>query len=141
MKLLLASSEVHPYSKSGGLADMVGALAKALGREGHRVGVVTPLYRGMRERFPKMLWFDYQLNLPLGFEWVLAQVFTLEPSEGVTVYFVDCPRFFDRPGLYNENHTDYADNAHRFVYFSKCAAHLARYLSWQPELVHVHDWQ
>jgi len=141
MRLLLASSEVHPYSKSGGLADMVGALAKALGRAGHQVGVVTPLYRGIREKFPELQWLDYSLNLPLGVEWVQAQVFTLRPSEGVTIYFVDCHRFYDRPGLYNENNTDFADNAQRFIFFSKCATHLARYLPWQPEILNVHDWQ
>ena len=52
MKVLLASAEVHPYSKTGGLADMVGALAKALARAGLRVGLVTPLYQGILERFP-----------------------------------------------------------------------------------------
>ena len=52
MNILLASSEVHPYSKTGGLADMVGALGKALARAGHEARIVTPLYRGIRERFP-----------------------------------------------------------------------------------------
>ena len=51
MKILLASSELHPYSKTGGLADMVGALAKFLAKAGHRVGVVTPLYRGIQEKY------------------------------------------------------------------------------------------
>ena len=141
MKLLLASSEVHPFSKSGGLADMVAALAKALGRAGHQVGLVTPLYRGIREKFPGLKWFDYGLNVPLGSEWKGAQVFTLEPSENLTIYFVDAPEFFDRPALYGERGSDYADNARRFVFFSKCVAHLARYLPWAPELVNVHDWQ
>ena len=54
MKILLASSEVHPFSKTGGLADMVGALGKALARAGHEVRMVTPLYRGIREQFPEM---------------------------------------------------------------------------------------
>ena len=66
MRILLASSEVHPYSKTGGLGDMVGALAKALGRAGHQVGVVTPLYRGIRERFPQIRKFDWWIDLPLG---------------------------------------------------------------------------
>ena len=52
MKILLASSEVHPFSKTGGLADMVGALGKALARAGHEARIVTPLYRGIREKFP-----------------------------------------------------------------------------------------
>jgi starch synthase len=141
MKLLLASSEVHPYSKSGGLADMVAALAKALGRAGHQVGLVTPLYRGIRERFPDIQPFSYQLDLPLGKDWASARVWTHQPSEGLTIYFIDRPEFYDRAALYSEHGFDYADNAHRFIFFSKCVAHLARYLPWQPELVHVHDWQ
>src|SRR5262245_16380124 len=141
MRVLLASSEVHPYSKSGGLADMVAALAKALGRAGHQVGVVTPLYRGIRERFPEIRWQDYYLNLPLGQEWHRAEVWTLQPSEGVTIYFIHRPEFYDRGSLYNEGGRDYPDNAHRFIFFSKCVAHLARYHSLQPELIHLHDWQ
>jgi starch synthase len=72
---------------------------------------------------------------------VRGQVFTLRPHEGVTIQFVDCPQFYDRPGLYNENNIDYRDNAQRFIFFSKCVAHLARYLPLRPEIVHVHDWQ
>ena len=109
MKLLLASSEVHPYSKSGGLADMVAALAKALGRAGCQVGLVTPLYRGIREKFPQLERLDYDLDLPLGLERVTAQVWTLQPSEGLTVYFIDQPDFYDRPGLYNEHNVDWED--------------------------------
>lgn len=141
MRLLLASSEVHPYSKSGGLADMVAALAKALGRAGHQVGLVTPLYRGIRERFPQLQRLDYFLEVPLGDQRIQCEVWTLQPSEGLTVYFIDRPEFYHRSGLYNEGGHDYADNAHRFIFFSKCVAHLARYLPLQPDIVHVHDWQ
>jgi starch synthase len=141
MKVMLASGEVHPYSKSGGLGDMVAALAKTLGRAGHEVAVVTPLYRGIAARFPELARFDYYLDVPLGAERRQAGVFILRPSEGVTVYFIDAPEFFDRAGLYGENHFDYPDNARRFVFFSKCVVHLARYLVSPPEVVHVHDWQ
>ncbi len=141
MKLLLASSEVHPYSKSGGLADMVAALAKALARAGHQVGLVTPLYRGIREKFPALARLDYHIDLPLGPGRMAAQIFTLTPGENLTLYFIDAPELYDRIGIYGENGRDYADNARRFVFFSKCVAHLARYLPWTPELIHVHDWQ
>ena len=141
MRLLLASSEVHPYSKSGGLADMVGALAKALGRAGHEVVVVTPLYRGIRERFTALEPFDYYLDVPLGPERVQAGVWRLPPKEGVTIYFIDHAGFYDRSSLYTEGGSDYADNGQRFIFFSKCVTHMARYLPWRPDLVHVHDWQ
>src|SRR5947207_5046053 len=103
MRILLASSEVHPYSKSGGLADMVGALGKWLGRAGHQVGIVTPLYRGIRERFPEIKKLDWRLDLPLGAVRTQGEVWTLAPSEGLTIYFIDQPRFYDRASFYNEN--------------------------------------
>jgi starch synthase len=141
MKILLASSEVHPFSKTGGLADMVGALGKALARAGHEAGIVTPLYRGVREQFPKMQRVDWWFDLPLGANRVPAELFSLEVEKGLMVYFIRQPEFFDRAGIYMENKVGYADNAGRFIFFSKCVAHLARYLPWRPDIVHVHDWQ
>jgi starch synthase len=141
MKILFASSEVYPFSKTGGLADMVGALGKALARAGHEARIVTPLYRGIREQFPNMERVDWRFDLPLGANLVQAELFSLEVEKGLTVYFVEHPGFFDRAGIYFENNISYTDNAERFIFFSKCVAHLARYLPWQPEIVHVHDWQ
>lgn len=141
MKILLASSEVHPYSKTGGLADMIGAMGKALAQAGHQVGVVTPLYRGIMERFPEIHRVDWKFDLPLGGKWVQAELWSLRPTDRLTVYFVHQPAYFDRAGLYNENGVDYTDNGERFIFFSKCVANLARYLPWQPEIVHVNDWQ
>ena len=142
MKILLASSEVHPYSKTGGLADMAGALAKALAHAGHQVGVVTPLYRGIQERFPAIQKMDWRMDLPLGSDRVQAEVWTLQPGPRFTIYFIHHPQFFQRAGgLYSENGVDYPDNAARFIFFSKAVLHLARYLPWHPEVVHANDWQ
>ncbi len=141
MNVLLASSEVHPFSKTGGLADMVGALGKALARAGHEARIVTPLYRGIRERFPQMRRADWHFDLPLGNRHVQATLWSLEMEKGLMVYFIEQPVFFDRASLYHENDISYADNAERFIFLSKCTVHLARYLPWRPDLVHVHDWQ
>jgi starch synthase len=140
MKILLASSEVYPYSKTGGLADMVGALAKTLARRGHEVGVVTPLYAGVRDKFPEINAFDWQMSMPLGERLVSAKVWTIDPEAHLRLYFID-HAFFQRNSLYQEHDVDYTDNAERFVFFSKAVTHIARYLPWRPELVHVHDWQ
>lgn len=140
MKILLASSEVFPYSKSGGLADMVGALAKALAADGHRAGVVTPLYRGIREKFPEVQPMGLEFRLPIGTRPEAGRVWSTE-AEGVAIYFVEHEEYYNRPALYGEGGQDYPDNAARFIFLSKCVAHLARNLSWEPELVHVHDWQ
>ncbi|HEU5125277.1 MAG TPA: glycogen synthase GlgA [Verrucomicrobiae bacterium] len=141
MRILLASSEVHPYSKTGGLADMVGALGKHLARQGHRVGLVTPLYTGIREKFPQLKQLDFSLKLPLGSHQVVGQIWTLEPAENLTIYFVDQPEFYLRPALYQQDGVDFPDNAERFLFLSKAVVQLARRLPWKPELVHVHDWQ
>src|SRR2546426_11711427 len=124
MRILLASSEVHPYSKTGGLADMVGALAKTLARSGHQVGIVTPLYSGIHERFPELKLLGFPLDFPLATKRVHGEVWRLERSEGFTVYFVDQPVYYQRPELYQKDGEDYADNAERFLFFSMAGAHL-----------------
>ncbi|MGA2556034.1 MAG: glycogen synthase GlgA [Verrucomicrobiota bacterium] len=141
MKILLASSEAYPYSKSGGLADMLGALAKFLGRAGHQVGLVTPLYRCVRSRFPAIQPMDWRLDLPLGGQRIQAKVCVGLQADGETIYFIDYPPFYDRAELYGEHGADYPDNAERFIFFSKCVVNLARYLPWRPEVLHLHDWQ
>src|SRR5437773_11968095 len=110
MKILLASSEVHPFSKTGGLADMVGALGKALANAGDEARIVTPLYRGIREKFPAMRRADWWFNLPLGAKWEQGNLWSLEVGKNLTVYFVEHPKFFDRAGIYFENNISYADS-------------------------------
>lgn len=141
MNILLATSELHPYSKSGGLADMVGALARTLARTGHDTRVVTPLYRGIQEKFPEIRREDWWLEAPLGSRRVQAELYSLRPEPNFTVYFIRKPEFYDRAGYYMENNVGYADNADRFIFFSKCVVHLARYLPWRPAVIHVNDWQ
>jgi starch synthase len=140
MRILLVSSEVHPYSKTGGLADMVGALAKSLARAGHQVGIVTPLYLGIREQLPDLKLFQ-ALDLPLGAQRIHGEVWSIQPQPRLTVYFLDQPSLYHRTALYQVHGVDYPDNAERFIFFSKAAAHLAFQLDWKPELVHAHDWQ
>ncbi len=120
---------------------MVGALAKTLAGCGHRVGLVTPFYAGLRKRFPKVKKLDWKLDLPLGQQRESAEVWTLSVNARLTIYFIRHPVFFERDGLYQEEGVDYPDNAERFVFFSKCVAQLGRHLPWKPELIHVHDWQ
>jgi starch synthase len=141
MKLLLASSEVHPYSKTGGLADMVGALAKSLAREGHDVSLITPLYAGIREKLPQLKPVDLDLDLPLGARQVEGKVWSLTPIDNLTIYFIDQAEFYFRHSPYLQpDGISYPDNDERFIFFSKATVYLARHLL-KPDLVHVHDWQ
>jgi starch synthase len=139
MRILLATSEINSYSKTGGLADMVAALAKSLASAGHEVGVVTPLYRQVWQHHPQR--FDWRASLPLGDHRVRPEVWRLNPQPNLTLYFVHLPQYFDRDQLYGDARGDYGDNAERFVAFSKTVAHLARHLAWRPEVLHLHDWQ
>ena len=141
MRILLASSEVYPFSKTGGLADMVGALGKALAAAGHKIGIVTPLYQGIHERFPELKPLDLPLDAPLGASRVQAEVWALEAQKGLTIYFIEQPDFYQRSTLYQKYGMDYEDNAERFILFSKAIAHLAWHLPWKPEVLHLHDWQ
>jgi starch synthase len=141
VRILIASSEVHPYSKTGGLADMTGALAKSLARAGHSVGVVSPLYARIREKVPGLTKTAIPLDVPLGDRRCAGEVWTLEPAQGLTFYFIEQAEFFDRPGLYQSDGADYPDNAARFVFFSKAIALLALHLPWKPQLLHLNDWQ
>jgi starch synthase len=141
MRILLASSEVHPFSKTGGLADMVGALAKVLAGQGHTVGLVTPLYAGVRERLAGLKRVDLPLDFPLGVRRIEGELWSLGPLPNLTIYFVDQPEFFQRSTLYQKDGLDYPDNAERFIFLSKAIAHLGLHLPWKPEILHVHDWQ
>ena len=138
MKILQAASEVFPYSKTGGLADMVAGLSKALAASGQQVGIVTPLYSGIGARFPGLEDWG-SLEIPMGEQVRSASIRTLAASENLTVYFVDEPGYYDRGGIYNENGVDFADNAERYIFFSKCVVELAARL--EPDLIHLHDWQ
>lgn len=141
MKLLLASSEVHPYSKTGGLADMVGALAKSLAHAGHTVSLITPLYAGIREKLSNLKQLKLKLDLPIGARNVPGDIWILSPVENLTIYFIDQPEFYHRHSPYLQpDGISYPDNDERFIFFSKAVVHLARHIL-KPDLVHLHDWQ
>ncbi len=138
MRVLQASSEVFPYSKTGGLADMVAGLSKALAADGTATDIVTPLYRGIREKHPELADWG-SLEIPMGWSSRTGQILRLEAGPNLTVYFVDEPGYFDRDGIYNSDGVDFEDTAERYIFFSKCVVELARRLA--SDLVHIHDWQ
>lgn len=120
---------------------MVGALTQALARAGHPVQVVTPLYRGIQERFPGIRNTGWRFEIRIGTGFISGQFHRLDPEPNLTLWFVEQPEFFDRPGLYNEGLKDYPDNAARFSFFAQSATLLARHLPNPPGIVHAHDWQ
>lgn len=133
MKVAFVASEVAPFSKTGGLADVTAALPPALGAWGVEVATISPLYRSVR-RHPLEA-TPHRVRVPLGGSVVEARVFR---SGGV--WFLEHDPFFDREGLYGTPNGDYADNAARFVFLSRGALELLKLLG-APDVVHAHDWQ
>lgn len=139
MRILLAASEAVPFCKTGGLADVVGALGQKLGAAGHDVCLVLPKYRSI-EAAALQGGRSQALKIPLGGETVEAQLRFMQ-RRAVSVYFIDYPPFFDREGLYQRDGKDHPDNAARFALFSLGALEAAKAVGFRPDVVHVHDWQ
>lgn len=136
MKILFIASEGLPYSKTGGLADVVEALPRALRAMGHDVAVLLPRYHG--NKIHSML--ISSVTIALGERVRFPSFVEAQPVEGVRYFFVDDPAFFDRPELYGDKTGDYPDNAERFAEFSRAAIEFMKRV-WLPDVVHCHDWQ
>ncbi|MGA2181943.1 MAG: glycogen synthase GlgA [Bryobacteraceae bacterium] len=137
-RILMVAPEATPFAKTGGLADVIGALPAALHASGQHVAVVIPWYRGVRlAGSPKEAFRD--LRVFIGPREYRVNIFeTVE--RGVTFYLVSCPPLFDRAGLYGEHSVDYPDNHIRFGVFCRAALDVARHL-FLPDILHCHDWQ
>lgn len=140
LKLLIVASEAAPFAKTGGLADVVGSLPPALHALGHDVRLIIPWYRAVRKATGNLRAGRKKLTVPMGGRVYLASWRTGE-NQGMPVYFLDVPEFYDRPGLYGERGQDYPDNAERFGLLSRAALELARQIDFAPDVIHAHDWQ
>ncbi len=145
MRILLASSEAVPFSKTGGLADVATALAKSLDQRGHDVWLITPYHRqaaANRSGVPEIEPTGKSITVQIAAKTVSADILQARlPGSGVTVLLLDQPGYFDRPGLYQENGRDYDDNCERFVFFSRAVLEVATVFGLQPDIVHTNDWQ
>ncbi len=139
MKIVFVASEGVPYSKTGGLADVVGALPKALAALGHELQVILPRYR-MTKPGPGLPG-SQSLTLPLGSGFKFASVQDGGRAHNVPVSLIECPEYFDREGLYQQKGEDYPDNAHRFAAFSLAALEFLKRGATPPDIIHCHDWQ
>jgi len=136
MRILLVASEGLPFSKTGGLADVVEALPKALVAQGHDVAVVLPRYRNTQIKNIVIK----SLTVPMGTALRFPAIADGGRPRGVQYFFVDDPEYFDREQLYGVGGRDYPDNAERFAEFARAAIELAKQL-WLPDVIHCHDWQ
>jgi starch synthase len=140
LNILFVASEVVPFAKTGGLADVSGALPKALKELGHNIIIVMPRYYKIDPS--KLTPVEGTLGVPMGPMGELwAGVYTTTlPGSDVATYFIDHEQFFGRSGLYDENGQSFDDNDNRFIFLSKASLQLCKMLDFKPDVIHANDW-
>lgn len=140
MKIAFVSSEVSPFSKTGGLADVSGTLPATLASMGHEVLVITPLYASVDRQRHGLRQITGRGEIP-GLGGTEVWEGGMDSKRGkVRVLFISAAAF-DRPGLYQENGRDFPNNDERFSFFSRATLSLLKYLSFSPDIIHANDWQ
>ncbi len=138
----MIASECVPFAKTGGLADVVGALPAALKALGHDVLVVLPKYGAIDPDQHGLRRFFRQMGVWMGDAEEWCAVDTARTKGDVPVYFIESDKYFARAGLYyDEDRNDYADNPRRFGFLTRAGLQLCRDIRFVPDVVHVHDWQ
>lgn len=147
MRIVMVASECEPFAKTGGLADVVDALARALGRRGHEVDVVLPFYRGLRppDGPLRRRTITVPVGLPPGSRADAGDVATVDlvdtRADGYRLRLVDHPFSFDRSDYYVDHGVDYADNAARFTLLGRAALEGIRLDGEPVDVLHGHDWE
>lgn len=141
LKILLASSEVHPYAKTGGLADIAGSLPKALKRLGHDVRVVMPKHKSVAQCSRGVHPAGLDVDVPMGKTLEKGFLFLGSLDENIPVYFIGNDTYFSRDGIYGSRAGDYPDNAKRFIFFCRSILEVCKSLGFQPDVIHCNDWQ
>ena len=145
MNIIMISAEATPFSKTGGLADVVGGLSLEIAAKGNDVRIIVPAYKISAQYIKKVKKLT-SVKTFLASIYVEGDIYSIEHphNKNITVYFVANDNFFDRDSMYMENGKDYDDNIHRFTFFSKCSIELIQYLyeyeNYKSEIVHLHDW-
>ncbi|HPG29231.1 MAG TPA: glycogen synthase GlgA [bacterium] len=140
MNIIFFSSEVFPFSKTGGLADVSAGLPKALKKLGNDIRIFTPYYKSC-EKFNPVLIQDSKIAIKIGGTDVEAEIYqTTLPDSDVPVYMIDNKNYFFRESLYSWNNVDYEDNFSRFVLFQRASIEYLKKINFIPDIVHSNDW-
>ncbi len=142
MKILIVASECVPFCKTGGLADVVGALSKELRKKRHDVRIILPKYKAVRAQEFSIKETEEAVRVPMGWgQSETGDIRVTKTDKGVPVYFIHQEKYFDRPGLYHGPHGDYPDNGERFIFFQRAALEACKAIEFRPDIIHCHDWQ
>jgi starch synthase len=142
VKILLATSEAVPFAKTGGLADVCGALPIALAQLGHEPAVILPAYRQAKYSPMPIERLGIDFIVPIGSKTVAGHLLRSHlPGSNVPVYLVEQDQYYDRDELYGVDGNDYQDNCERFVFFSRAVLEAVRLLGLDVDVIHANDWQ
>lgn len=144
MNVVYLSSEVVPFAKTGGLADMAGTIPRNLQKLGVEIIVLMPLYRRIKESSCPLVKTDIQFEVKIGKKSITGFVYKgYLPESPVSIYFLDNEQYYGRDGLYNYPGTmkDFEDNSERFIFFAQGALEVIEKLRVHPDIVHCNDWQ
>lgn len=140
MQIAFVASEAIPYAKTGGLADVSGALPRELEKCGHKVKLFLPKYYSINEQHFPLIYMDSLGEIPVRVNHTAHNITVYKgklPQSVVEVYFINCPHFFHRHSLYTNDH----DEDERFLLFNKAVIETIQRLSWKPDIIHCNDWQ
>lgn len=141
MNALLVASEIEPYAKTGGLADVTSALPKALKEKGVNIISIMPLYSSInREKFGLKKIMDAAcVHMGNSEEWY--SVYHTTKPYGNDIYFIEFNKYFNRAGIYHDSGGEYIDNAYRYSFFCRAAMQTVKDLKFKPDIIHCNDWQ
>ena len=141
MKILFAASEVVPFAKTGGLADVAGSLPSALRELGHDIRVIMPKYRSVDDLGSDLEETGEKVHARIGDEIKTGDILAGTLPSGVPVYLIRCDPYYDRDHLYGTPEGDYPDNASRFIFFSRAILDAMKGMNFWPQVLHLNDWQ
>lgn len=141
LRVLFVTPEAVPFAKTGGLADVAGALPKYLTPLGCEIILVMPYYRKVKQSGVPIEFLGEEIEVSIGEEVFPAEIYRGSLTPEIPVYFIGRDEFFDREYLYSTPKGDYFDNAERFIFFSKAVLKLCHHLNISPDLIHHHEWQ
>jgi len=141
MHILMVTPEANPFARSGGLAEGINALARALVRLGHQVSVVLPLYRQVRESGQPISFTGHTLSIPISWKTLPAEIHRAEIDPRLNFYFIGQDALFNRDGLYGTAYGAFEDNAERFIFFSRAVVEMMEALDLAADICHCHEWQ
>ncbi len=141
LKILLASSEVYPYAKTGGLADIAGSLPKALKQLGHDVRVIMPKHKCVAQCPLGIRPMGLDVDIPIGGTRKKGFLYSSHLNGGIPIYFVGNETYYSRDPIYGTRHGDYPDNAERFIFFCRSVLEVCKSVGFHPDIIHCNDWQ